>query len=91
MNKHEFWPFRSKSENPCREIRESALHLVDNDGDAPPGILDRIRRHIEGCEACAAFIRTLQATVGIIRRVPPQTATAELRERLRGIADGRDP
>jgi hypothetical protein len=80
-----FWPFRQRHRGDCYEAREMAYYLVGEEGDAPPGLIDRLRAHMGFCPPCAAFLRTLQSTVGLVQNLPPQSAPETLRERLRRI------
>ncbi len=68
----------------CRELFERLSEYVD--GELSQEICEEIRRHMEGCDPCVAFARTLKTTAEMCRRlpsrpIPPEVAT-DLRARL---------
>jgi anti-sigma factor (TIGR02949 family) len=63
----------------CRELFERLSEYVD--GELSQEICEEIRRHMDGCEPCVAFAKTLKKTAEICRRlpskpIPPDVATA---------------
>ncbi len=69
----------------CRELFERLSEYVD--GELPQEICEQIRRHIEGCEPCEAFAKTLKKTADLCHRLPskpiPPDVAANLRAFLR--------
>ncbi len=69
----------------CRELFERLSEYVD--GELPQEICEQIRRHIEGCEPCEAFAKTLKKTADLCHRLPskpiPPAVAADLRIFLR--------
>ena len=71
---------------PCEE----ALDLLEPylDGDLPPGETDRVRRHLDGCPACAAE-RALAARIqSELRALPQPDCPPEVIERVRRAGRG---
>ena len=68
----------------CRELFERLSEYVD--GELSQEICEEIRRHMEGCEACVAFAKTLKKTAEVCRRLPsrpiPPAVAADLRALL---------
>ena len=84
-----FWPFGLERRMECPEVRESASYLVD-DPDCPPGLMERLLRHLSGCELCTAFVETLRTTVGMVQRMPKEQAPEGFRQRMSGIGRGEE-
>ena len=85
-----------KSEADCAETRAAASDFVD--GELDGNAASRISRHLDKCPLCAAFVRTLRATVEMLRLTPIATPPAGFAERLavrlaqeRETADGGAP
>ena len=85
-----FWRSGPSEGTTCDQVRRQASYLVDDEDAAPAGLVERLKRHINGCDACAAFVRTLQATVSMMHQLPPQSAPSGLRERLRSLSRESD-
>ena len=83
-----FWPFGSRGDLKCREVREQSSELIDGGEGGSAVLVGRIQRHLAKCRACSAFVRTLQATVGVLRSMPAQGAPGQLKEKLRRISAG---
>ncbi len=68
----------------CRELFERLSEYVD--GELSQEICEEIRRHMEGCEPCVAFAKTLKTTAELCRRLPskpiPPAVAADLRALL---------
>ena len=88
MMRLRLWPFRRKGEMDCPEVRKMAAYLTEQDPEAHESVIDRLKRHLSWCVPCAAFVRTLQATVDLVRGIPPQSPPEGLEERLRKISHG---
>ncbi len=88
MVKLPFWPFGSRGDLKCREVREQSSELIDGGEGGSAVLVGRIQRHLAKCRACSAFVRTLQATVGVLRSMPAQGAPGQLKEKLRWISAG---
>jgi anti-sigma factor RsiW len=79
----------------CREVY---LHVCDNlDQDIRSPKCRLIRKHLESCPDCAAFLQSLKKTVSLYRAVPapplPKTAHRRLLTTLRRLElhDGKYP
>lgn len=68
----------------CRELFERLSEYVD--GELSQEICEEIQRHMEGCEPCVAFAKTLKKTAEMCRRLPsrpiPPHVAADLRALL---------
>ena len=65
----------------CKELFERLSEYVD--GELSRDLCDEIRKHMDGCDPCVNFARTLKTTAELCRRlpshpIPPQVA-ADLR------------
>src|SRR3954452_15425736 len=71
---------------PCEE----ALDLLDPylDGDLPPGEMDRVRRHLDGCPACAAELSLAARIQRELRALPQPECPPEVMERVRRAGRG---
>lgn len=69
-----------KGEADCAETRAAASDFLD--GELDGGAASRIARHLAKCPLCAAFVRTLRATVELLRSAPPADPPAGFAERL---------
>jgi anti-sigma factor RsiW len=54
----------------CRELFERLSEYVD--GELSRGICEEIRKHLDGCEPCVNFAKTLKTTADLCRRLPSQ-------------------
>ena len=92
MQRWRFWPFRGDDESTCREVREHASDLIAPQEDDSKPLVDRLQQHLAWCAPCSAFVRTLQATVDMVRTMPRQSAPDRLKEQLRRLAEeGKEP
>ena len=68
----------------CRELFERLSEYVD--GDLSQEICAEIRKHMEGCDPCVNFAKTLKKTADLCRRLPsrpiPPEVAAELHDFL---------
>lgn len=71
---------------PCAE----ALDLLEPylDGDLPPGEADRVRRHLDGCPACAAELALAARIQSELRALPQPDCPPEVIERVRRAGRG---
>jgi anti-sigma factor (TIGR02949 family) len=71
---------------PCEE----ALDLLEPylDGDLPPGEMDRVRRHLEVCPACAAELSLAARIQRELRALPQPDCPPEVIERVRQAGRG---
>ncbi len=65
----------------CRELFERLSEYVD--GELSQEICQEIRRHMEGCDPCVAFAKTLKKTADLCRRLPSQPIPPEVAADLR--------
>lgn len=64
----------------CGEARAAASDFLDGELDARAE--GRISRHLAKCPLCAAFVRTLRATVETLRAIPSASPPAGFAERV---------
>jgi len=67
----------------CRELFERLSEYVD--GELSQEICEEIQRHMEGCEPCVAFAKTLKKTAELCRRLPSRPIPPEVAADLRGV------
>jgi anti-sigma factor RsiW len=67
----------------CRELFERLSEYVD--GELSQEICQEIQRHMEGCEPCVAFAKTLKKTADLCRRLPSQPIPPEVAADLRTV------
>ena len=65
----------------CRELFERLSEYVD--GELSQEICQEIQRHMEGCEPCVAFAKTLKKTADLCRRLPSRPIPPEVAADLR--------
>ncbi|MBI2563655.1 MAG: zf-HC2 domain-containing protein [candidate division NC10 bacterium] len=70
----------------CRELFERLSEYVD--GELSQAICEEIRHHMEGCDPCVAFARTLKTTAELCRRLPSQPIPPEVAADLRAALAG---
>ena len=74
--------FRRKDREPdCDEVRDSSSDYID--GELDERRAGRVKLHLDGCAPCNAFIRTLRATVNLLRSMPKKQAPEGFRSRVR--------
>jgi hypothetical protein len=69
-----------ESEIECRQIAEMLGDYID--GTLPSHTRDLIDFHIDGCQACVAFVKTYKGTIGATRKLGDIPIPAELKQRL---------
>jgi len=67
----------------CRDLFERLSEYVD--GELSQEICEEIQRHMEGCEPCVAFAKTLKKTAELCRRLPSRPIPPEVAADLRGV------
>jgi anti-sigma factor RsiW len=67
----------------CRELFERLSEYVD--GELSQEICEEIRRHMEGCDPCVAFAKTLKTTADLCRRLPSRPIPPEVAADLRSV------
>ncbi len=67
----------------CRELFERLSEYVD--GELSQEICEEIRRHMEGCDPCVAFAKTLKTTADLCRRLPSQPIPPDVAADLRSF------
>ena len=72
---------RRKEDADCAEVRELSSDYIDEDLDQAS--TNRLRRHLEMCGPCNAFVNTLRATVRLLRNTPKHGAPDGFRQRVR--------
>ncbi len=65
----------------CRELFERLSEFVD--GELSQEIYEEILRHMDGCEPCVAFAKTLKKTAEMCRRLPSKPIPPEVAADLR--------
>jgi anti-sigma factor RsiW len=65
----------------CRELFERLSEYVD--GELSQEICQEIQRHMQGCDPCVAFAKTLKKTADLCRRLPSQPIPPEIAADLR--------
>lgn len=73
----------------CRELFERLSEYVD--GELSQEICEEIRRHMDGCEACVAFAKTLKKTAEMCRRLPSKPIPPEVAADLRAFLTSHLP
>ena len=67
----------------CRDLFERLSEYVD--GELSQEICEEIQRHMEGCEPCVTFAKTLKKTSELCRRLPSRPIPPEVAADLRGV------
>ena len=70
----------SRRELDCGEVRAASSDFID--GDLSGAESSRIRSHLERCGPCAAFVRTLRATIDMLGLTAVSAAPAGFKERV---------
>lgn len=73
----------------CREMFERLSEYVD--GELSQEICEEIRRHMEGCNPCVAFAKTLKTTADLCRRLPSQPIPHDVAADLRSFLSSHFP
>ncbi len=73
--------FKQKTkETDCRDVHELSSDYIE--AELIPEAADKIRRHLNWCPPCSAFVATLRATVNLLRSFSSAEAPSELRQRI---------
>jgi anti-sigma factor RsiW len=67
----------------CRELFERLSEYVD--GELSQEICAEIRTHMDGCDPCVHFAKTLKTTADLCRRLPTQPLPPEVAADLRAF------
>jgi predicted anti-sigma-YlaC factor YlaD len=62
---------------------DSASDYID--GEIPTTISERIKQHLGICSDCDSWVKTLAATVGLIKEVPQEEVPDSLMSKIRDI------
>ena len=65
----------------CGHVRDLSSDFIDGELDEEER--DRIRKHLEWCGLCLAFINTLRATVGLLGSTDTPEPPSALKDRIR--------
>ncbi len=65
----------------CEEVRAASSDFID--GDMGRRERARIAFHLERCPLCSAFIKTLRATVDLLRSTPVPELPVGFKQRIR--------
>ena len=74
--------FRIGGEGECGEVHRVSSDYLENETDSK--IRDRIRRHLEWCKPCSAFVNTLRSTIDLLRTSPSREAPPNLQTNILG-------
>ena len=99
-----FWR-RSRSEQPeggvtdqvaaprdgydCPQIREMGSDYIEE--ELQGGVMAALKRHLEACENCSAFINTLRRTVAMMRDLPLVKAPDSIKRNIIDAVSKRKP
>ena len=76
---------RNEMDPDCVEVRESSSDLIDD--DLEQSVSTRLNAHLLRCGPCHSFVRSLRATVGLLRATPREKAPTGFAERLKRKID----
>jgi len=71
----------------CRELFERLSEYLD--GELSPELCAEILRHMDGCDPCIIFAKTLKVTADLCRRIPAHRVPPEVDADLRAILFAR--
>jgi anti-sigma factor RsiW len=72
---------RKGPEIECGHVRDLSSDFIDDELDEDER--DRMRKHLQWCGLCMAFINTLRATVGLLRSTDTSEPPSALKDRIR--------
>ena len=75
-----------KNDVDCPEVRGAASDYID--GEMDPELIARISSHLSKCGPCVAFVRTLRATIQLLRSTPSAAPPVGYKDRLRSRLSG---
>jgi len=67
----------------CRELFERLSEYVD--GELSQELCEEIRKHMDGCNPCVNFAKTLKTTADLCRRLPSQPIPPQVAADLRAF------
>jgi anti-sigma factor (TIGR02949 family) len=67
----------------CRELFERLSEFLD--GELSQELCEEIRRHLDGCDPCVNFVKTLRTTTELCHRLPSRPIPLEVAEELRSF------
>ena len=74
--------FRRKGDDlDCEDVKGLSSDYIDEDLEEAK--VSQVSRHLGWCAPCNAFVRTLKATVELLRATPKQEAPDGFRDRVR--------
>ena len=77
-----FGLFRRRGmDDECEHVRTRSSDYID--GDLDEASADMVRSHLAWCPGCSAFVKTLTATVSLLRATPKRLAPDGFRQRVR--------
>jgi len=77
----------------CAQVRAKASAYLEK--DLSPSLMERIKKHLDQCHLCTAFVRSLAVTVRMLSETEaPQTApdgfTDRVFQRVKDAKKGKD-
>ena len=69
----------------CKEMFARLSDFLD--GELTAALCEEIRAHMDGCEPCQAFTRTLRDTVELCRQLPSTPLPADVKRELWALLD----
>jgi len=73
----------------CRELFVRLSEYVD--GELSQELCEEIRKHMDGCDPCVNFAKTLKTTAELCRRLPSQPIPPEVAADLRSFLSAHLP
>jgi len=73
----------------CRELFERLSEYVD--GELSQEICEEIRKHMDGCDPCVHFAKTLKTTADLCRRLPSTPIPPEVADDLHALLSAHLP
>jgi anti-sigma factor (TIGR02949 family) len=67
----------------CRELFDRLSEYVD--GELSQELCEKIRNHMDGCDPCVNFAKTLKTTADLCRRLPSQPIPPQVAADLRAF------
>ena len=71
---------RASEEYDCPQVREMASDYIE--ADLQTGVMASLRRHLEACENCAAFVNTLRRTIDLVKGMPLARAPESVKKSI---------
>jgi len=76
-------PLHDEMSMTCRELFERLSEYVD--GELSQELCEAIRTHMDGCDPCVNFAKTLKTTADLCRRLPSQPIPPQVAAELRAF------